>query len=57
MATQLLQPTDISWMRDMQARHKTWILGNEPDIGSTSTDPVEAATFTQRWRLWLPYLQ
>jgi len=31
------------------ARHKTWLLGSEPNINTTYTEPSEAALFTQRW--------
>ena len=29
---------------------RLWLLGNEPDFGSTYTDPVVAAASVQRWR-------
>jgi hypothetical protein len=31
------------------ATHKTWLIGNEPDISSSYVSPTDAAIFTQRW--------
>jgi len=31
------------------ATHKTWLLGNEPDLSSTYISPTDAAVFSQRW--------